>query len=203
MVWSGALAPQPLALAPRVVNNNYVTSERTHSTAHAGREVLGGSPAALCGSPAWASPWKPWCAAWGLRCSSLMVGLEEAALWLSWLCYGYVVAAASERGAAVLRLPCQPGEKERVCTSHDASPFPPASSLAPYLPGFNKQCEQQDSCHCEQDQRYNIVLCEKLTKLYTEYAPVVNISIFISSNKITFIFKQSINVLIDTNMQNF
>ena len=50
-VWSGSLTPQPLALAPRFVNNNYATSEITCSTAHAGREVLGGSQAALCGSP--------------------------------------------------------------------------------------------------------------------------------------------------------
>ena len=123
---------------------------------------------------------------------------------MSWLCYGFVVAAASERGEAVLWLPCQPGENERVCSSYDSLHFPPASTLAPYLPTLcSTKCDQQGSCHCVQDQRYNIVLCEKLTKLYTEYAPVVNISIFISSNKITCIFKQSINVLIDTNMQNF
>ena len=121
----------------------------------------------------------------------------------SWLCYGFVAAAASERGEAVLWLPCQPGENERVCSSYDSLHFPPASPPAPYLPGFSKQCDQQGSCLCVQDQPYNVVLCEKLTKLYTEYAPVVNISIFISSSKITCIFKQSINVLIDTNMQNF
>lgn len=111
---------------------------------------------------------------------------------LSWLRYGSfvaaAVAAASEGREAVFWLPCQPGENNHVCSSYGSLHFPPASPLTPYLPGFNKQCkqcDQQDSWHCEWDQRYNIILCEKLTKLYTEYAPFVNISIFISSNKIT------------------
>ena len=32
MVWSGSLDPRPLALAPRFVNNDYVTAEITYST---------------------------------------------------------------------------------------------------------------------------------------------------------------------------
>ena len=133
-----------------------------------------------------------------------MVMLYQVMLWQ---CYCYVMAATTAaRREAVLWLPCQPGENKRVCSSYGSLHIPPASPLSSYLPGFNKQCEQceqQDSWHCEHDQRYNIILCEKLTKLYTEYAPVVNISIFISSNEITFIFKQSFKVLIHTNMQNF
>ena len=34
MMWSVSLTPQPLALAPRFVNNDYVTAEFTHCTAH-------------------------------------------------------------------------------------------------------------------------------------------------------------------------
>ena len=40
MVWSGSLIPQPLALAPRFVDNDYVTAEITYSTVHACHKVL-------------------------------------------------------------------------------------------------------------------------------------------------------------------
>ena len=50
---------------------------------------------------------------------------------MSWLRYGYVIAAAmaaaSARREAVLWLPCQPGEDKRVCSSGGSSQFPPAS----------------------------------------------------------------------------
>ena len=35
MVWSGSLDPQPLALAPCFVDNDYITAEITYSTAPA------------------------------------------------------------------------------------------------------------------------------------------------------------------------
>ena len=44
MVWSGSLDPQPLALAPCFVDNDYVTAEITYSTAQAHHEVLAWSP---------------------------------------------------------------------------------------------------------------------------------------------------------------
>ena len=48
-----------------------------------------------------------------------------------WLCYGYVVAAAtaaaSARREAVLWLPCQPGENKCVCGSYGSSSLLPAS----------------------------------------------------------------------------
>lgn len=40
MEGSGSLTPHPLTLAPRFVNNNYLTAEVTHSTEHACQEVL-------------------------------------------------------------------------------------------------------------------------------------------------------------------
>lgn len=40
MEGSGSLTPHPLTLAPRFVNNNYVTAEVPCSTAHACQEVL-------------------------------------------------------------------------------------------------------------------------------------------------------------------
>ena len=50
---------------------------------------------------------------------------------LLWLCYGYVVAAAtaaeSARREAVLWLPCQPGENKCVCGSYGSSSLLPAS----------------------------------------------------------------------------
>ena len=50
-----------------------------------------------------------------------------------WLCYGYVVAAAtaaaSARREAVLRLLCQPGENKHICSSCGSSCLLPASYL--------------------------------------------------------------------------
>ena len=40
MGWSGSLIPQPLALAPHFVDNDYVTAEITYSTVHACHKVL-------------------------------------------------------------------------------------------------------------------------------------------------------------------
>lgn len=40
MVCPGSLAPQPLTLAPPLVNNVYVTAEITYSTVHIGHELL-------------------------------------------------------------------------------------------------------------------------------------------------------------------
>ena len=39
MAWSVSLTPWPLTLVPHFVNNDYVTSEITHSTGHVCREV--------------------------------------------------------------------------------------------------------------------------------------------------------------------
>ena len=67
-------------------------------------------------------------AALGLDWSDIMIMLCEVILWL---CYGYVVAAAtaavSARREAVLWLPCQPGENKRVCSSYGSSSLLPAS----------------------------------------------------------------------------
>ena len=48
MAWSGSLAPRPLTLALRFVNNDYVIAEITFSPAH---EVFPWSRATLCGMP--------------------------------------------------------------------------------------------------------------------------------------------------------
>ena len=40
MAWSSSLAPRPLALAPRFVNNGCVAAGGTDSTAHVRQEVL-------------------------------------------------------------------------------------------------------------------------------------------------------------------
>ena len=114
MARSGALAPQPLVLAPRFVNNVYVTAEISCSTVHARHEVLAWSQGVLClfARKAVAAP------ALGLPWSGIMVMLREIMLWLL---FGYVmtaaVAAVSARREAVLWLPCQPGENKRVCNS--------------------------------------------------------------------------------------
>ena len=56
---------------------------------------------------------------------------------LLWLRYGYVVAAAAGATAwtgAVLRLPCQPGEKKPICSSDDPSHLLPTAQPEPCLP---------------------------------------------------------------------
>ena len=50
MAWSDSLAPWPLILAPRFVNNDYVTAEITYSTVHACHEVCAWSWL-VCGAP--------------------------------------------------------------------------------------------------------------------------------------------------------
>lgn len=95
MARSGALAPQPLVLAPRFVNNVYVTAEISCSTVHARHEVLAWSQGVLClfARKAVAAP------ALGLPWSGIMVmrGYVMATLWP---CHGLVVAAAA---AAIAR----------------------------------------------------------------------------------------------------
>ena len=59
MALSGSLTLRPLILAPRFVNNVYVTAEITYNTAHARPEVLAWSRATLCGMHIRAPP-KKW-----------------------------------------------------------------------------------------------------------------------------------------------
>ena len=53
----------------------------------------------------------------GLHWSDIMVMLYEVLLWL---CCGYLMAAASARREAVLRLPRQPGDNKSACHSYSS-----------------------------------------------------------------------------------
>lgn len=52
------LPPWPVALAPRFVNNAYVTAKLTYSTVHGHHEVISLVKANLWGMPVWAQPGK-------------------------------------------------------------------------------------------------------------------------------------------------
>ena len=110
MGWSGSLAPQPLALTPRFVNNEYVTAEITYSTAHVHHEVLG--PGLLCAVRLYERHHEsPGCGCTG-------VTLEQHH---GYVMGGYILtaapAAASSGREAVLWLPCQPEEFLRLLKS--------------------------------------------------------------------------------------
>ena len=117
MAWPGSLAPQPLALAPCFVHNDYVTAELTCITVHACHEILawtwatsviwaplGPSLGTVSGTPVHASLWKPW--------KLLSWGYTGATLW-SYAIWGYVMATLWLRYGylwLLLQLLSQPGE---------------------------------------------------------------------------------------------
>ena len=124
-------------------------------------------------------------AALGLPWSSLMVVLYKAMLWL---CHGYVMALLW----LLLWLLHQKGE--RLCFGCHASQERINIYAVPMAPGIFLQLPRSHLTYLDSTNSVNsetagstvqITLCERLTKLFTEYAPFVKISIFISSNKIT------------------
>ena len=138
MAWSGSLAPQPLGLALRFVNNVYVTAEIPGSTAHALHKALTWSRATLRSRPVRASPRKPWL----LRHWGTLEWHHGYAIW------GYVMAVI-----ATLWLCCG-------CS------FQPLSSRLAY-PGFSEQCGQYelwDSWYHKQDQWYSRLPSMRVTK---------------------------------------
>ena len=139
MAWSGSLAPLPLALAPRFVND-CVTAEILYSTVHACLEVLAWSQATLCCIHTWAPPRKRrhYCCVTAVSVGSATRG-ENIACLVLWLlcqpgerlcrvrlCYGCCICQKRKTCLRFLQLvesssslffePCLPWVQQTVCT---------------------------------------------------------------------------------------
>ena len=131
MVCSCSLTPQPLALAPRFVNNDYVTAEIFYSTVHVGHEVLTCSWV-VCHRDLWAPPRMQWnyCCVMAVLVGSATRGEI------------YGRAAASARRECYYGC-CASQEKINVSAVPVALPlvifFQPLSSRLS-CPGFNEWC---------------------------------------------------------------
>ena len=99
MVCPDFLAPQPLTLAPRLINNVYVTAEITYYTAHVRHELLTLSRGTrlltryslghelFCAECLQEHHHKnPGCCYTGLHCSNSMIMVYKVMLWLAILC---------------------------------------------------------------------------------------------------------------------
>lgn len=119
MAWSGPLT-----------SHKELMSLRTHIMRHSLGHGL-----AVWGRPVRVSPWKlRLLQHWGYKewqRGYVMWGYITAPWWLH---DGYIVAAAvtveSARREAVLWLPCQPGDSERLCSPHGSLSLLPASCKA-------------------------------------------------------------------------
>ena len=158
MAWSGSLAPWPLAPAPCSVNNYCVAAEITCKTTHVHHKMLAWTWVTLCGAPVWASPWTPAAATLGQH-HDYVIWWDYATA-LLWLCFGYVVAAATA-AASVRRELCYGSHVSQERINVSAVPMVPQVSFQPLswhlaYPEFSEQCgqrKQRDSWPYEQDQQ--------------------------------------------------
>ena len=127
MVWSGSLAPGTLALAPRFVNNDYVTAEITYRL-HVSHEVLT-SHGLLCVVCLYElhheNPGYCWV-------GTTLEQHHSSATWVCvlamlWLCYGccYGCCINQERGSIMAAVPAR---REEMCL-HFLRLLPSSSSL--------------------------------------------------------------------------
>ena len=132
MVWSDSLAPQPLALAPRFVNNDYVTVEIICSLhLQVMKYSLGQGMCSM---------------------HICKLHLESGDIWP----LGPSCACWVSQRRILLQLLGQPGENKRVCSACGSWVFfQPLNSRLAYA-GFKEQCEQceqQDNWPHKQDQQ--------------------------------------------------
>ena len=153
-------------LAPRFVNNDYVTAEIICSTAYVCHEVLTWLWATLCGTPVPAPPIKPWelllyhsCVRWVSQerrehsstvMAAVSAGREVVCRYVV-LCYiCFCGCCASQKRINVSAVPMTPPVF-----------FQPLSSLLAYS-GFTKycgKCEKQDNWRHKQDEeQYSKIL---------------------------------------------
>ena len=148
MVWSGSLTPQPLALAPCFVNNNYNIWD------HLDHCVCGSrGPRKVTGCHVWYPCMRFTmkalaAAALGLPWSSLMVVLYKAMLWL---CHGYIMALLW----LLLWLLHQKGE--RLCFGYHASQERINIYAVPMAPGIFLQLPRSHLTYLDSTKSVNSV----------------------------------------------
>ena len=168
MAWSGSLAPLPLALAPRFVND-CVTAEILYSTVHACLEVLAWSQATLCCIHTWAPPrkWRHYCCVTAVSVGSATRGENIACLVLWLLCQ------PGERLCRVrLCYGCCICQKRKTCLRFLQLVESSSSLLVRALPtlgsanSVHSETQQGSWCHEQDEERYTYILLDYLKSIY-------------------------------------